>query len=55
MAFYNFLMKYCGWTFYFTVIAGLITGLGLSGIMAIIHRTLDSWPEDYFRLLLNFL
>jgi len=48
-------MKYCKGPFYFTIVAGLITGLGLSGLMAVIHRTLESRPEDYFLLLLAFI
>lgn len=55
MAFFKFLLKYCRRSLYLSVIVGLMSGFGLSGIMAVIHRALGGHPEDYLKFLLAFI
>ena len=54
MAFYRFLLTYCKWTLVFSVIIGLVSGFGLTGVMAVIHRVLNNSPEVYIGYLLAF-
>ena len=55
MAFFKFVIHYGGRLLYFTVGAGLLAGFGVSGIMAIIHRTLEGQNEEYQLILLLFI
>jgi len=57
MSFFKFILKYGKKTLIYSVIVGLVSGFGLSGMMAVIHRTLDGNADtvNYYKLLLAFV
>lgn len=57
MAFLRFVLTYGRKILFYSVIVGLVSGFGLSGMMAVIHRTLGGTPDTahYYRLLPAFV
>jgi len=57
MAFFRFVLTYGGKPLFYSIIVGLVSGFGLSGMMAVIHRTLGVTTDtaNYYKLLPAFL